>query len=228
MRRIGGRPRQIEKGDIVRVGREIGLHQLSLNAVAARLGVSSTALYRHVDGRWGLESLVGENILADLQLPDEPSQETAQHLLSSGLRLRSFILKHPGLAAYVQTLFPRGDSGRRLLAAEVEALGRRGYAADAAVVLSSAVASVAIGYAAAEDLQRQRAEGRARQEEKALAAIGDDPRLGKAYWGLPDVGADEYVRLWLGAAVRAFVAAAPPGRSPEQIRAALDAAGKGL
>ncbi|WP_199907998.1 hypothetical protein [Actinomyces sp. Marseille-P3109] len=227
MTRIGGRPRQIETADIVRAGRELGLVQLSLSGVAARLGVSSTALYRHVDGRWGLESLVGESILSDLVLVDDTTQNTTQHLLSMGLQLRSFILEHPGLTAYVQTLFPRGESGRRLLASEVTALGRRGYSADAAIALVSAVASISIGYAAAEDTQRQRAEERAARERDAINAIRTDPRLGEAHHALPDVGADEYVRLWLGAAVRAFVEMAPPGRSAAQIRAALEAAGKG-
>lgn len=227
MPRVGGRPRQIEAEDIVRVGRELGLPRLTMNAVAQRLGVSSTALYRHVDGRWGLERLVGESILGELTLDDDPAHDTAAHLLAVGLQLRWFLLQHPGLAAYVQTLFPRGENGRRLLAGETEALGRRGYAPDAAIVLSSAVASVAIGYAAAEDLQRQRAEGRPAQEREALAAIRTDARLGDAHRTLPDIDADEYVRLWLGAAVQAFVAAAPPGRTPAEIRAALDAAGRG-
>lgn len=228
MARVGGRPRQIETEDIVRAGREIGLHELSLSAVASRLGVSSTALYRHVDGRWGLESIVGESILGDLDLVDDPAHNTSQLLLSFGMQLRSFILENPGLAAYVQTLFPRGQSGRHLLAVVAHSLAQRGYATDAAIVLSAAVASVAIGYAASEDIQRQRAEGRDQQEQTALAELREDPQLGEAAWGLPDIDSDEYVRLWLGAVVRAFVDAAPPGRSPEEIREALDAAGKGL
>ncbi|MFC7109128.1 TetR/AcrR family transcriptional regulator [Nonomuraea rubra] len=107
--RIGGRPRQIETADIVRAGRELGLRDLSMNAVAARLGVSSTALYRHVDGRWELERLVGESILAGLDFHDDPAHGPVRHLLSFALELRGFILRHPGLAAYVQTLFPRGE-----------------------------------------------------------------------------------------------------------------------
>jgi hypothetical protein len=55
-----------------------------------------------------------------------------------------------------------------------------------------------------------------------------DARLGDAHRALPEVGADQYVRLWLGAAVRAFVDAAPPGRPLLEIMAALDVAGKGL
>jgi len=227
MPRTGGRPRRIDTQAITLAGREIGLRELSMNAVASVLGVSATALYRHVGGRWDLEQLVGESILAELDLPDDPAHGTVEHLLSVGLRLRAFMLRHPGLAVYVQTLFPRGENGRRLLATEVEALSRRGYAADAALVLASAVASVAIGYAAAEDVQRDRADGRAERERDALMAILDDTRLGAAQSALPEIDADEYVRLWLGAVVRAFVDAAPPGSSTTEIMAALDAAGRG-
>lgn len=98
MPKIGGRPRVIDEADIARVGVEIGLRHLSLNAVAARLGVSSTALYRHVDGRWGLERLVGESLLSELRLTDDPAHGVVEHLLSAALQLRSFLLQHRGLA----------------------------------------------------------------------------------------------------------------------------------
>ncbi|GAA1138275.1 TetR family transcriptional regulator [Ornithinicoccus hortensis] len=64
--RVGGRPPRIDRADIVRAGRALGMAGLSVKAVAAELGVSATALYRHVDGRWGLERLVGESLLSDL------------------------------------------------------------------------------------------------------------------------------------------------------------------
>lgn len=227
MTRIGGRPRHIGTADIVRAGRELGLRELSLSAVAAKLGVSPAALYRHVDGRWGLERLVGESILADLELPDDPAHDPAAHLLSAGMQLRAFILRHPGLAVYVQTLFPRGEGGRRLLAAEADALVRRGYGEDAAIVLVSAVASIAIGYAAAEDAQRERADGLDEQRRGSLAEVLADARLGPAHRALPEITADEYVRLWLGAAIRGFVEAAPPGRPAEDVLAALRDAEKG-
>jgi AcrR family transcriptional regulator len=56
--RAGGRPPLIAVDDVVRAGRELGMRRLSINAVAARLGVSATALYRHVESRWALEGLV--------------------------------------------------------------------------------------------------------------------------------------------------------------------------
>ncbi len=225
--RTGGRPRQIEIDDIVRVGRILGMARLSVKAVAAELGVTSTALYRRVEDRWALERLIGESILAELDLADDTSHDTVQHLLSLGLQLRAFILQHPGLARYVQTLFPRGEAGRRLLATETLALGGRGYAPDAAIMLSSAVASVAIGYAATEEVQRERADGLDAERQDALAAMLADARLAEAHRDLPEVSSDEYVRLWLGSVVRGFVEAAPPGRSLVEIMAALRAAGEG-
>ncbi|MFJ5933108.1 hypothetical protein [Streptomyces sp. NPDC093071] len=225
--RTGGRPRQIETADIVRAGRELGLRNLSMNAVAARLGVTSTALYRHVDGRWGLERLVGESLLAELDLHDDPADGPVPHLLSTALQLRAFLLRHPGLTSYVQTLFPRGEGGRRLLAAAAGSLARRGYSTDAGIVLSAAVAAVAIGYAATEEVQRERAGELDAQRRGAEEALRADADLGEAHRALPTITPDEYVRLWLGAAIRGFVEAAPPGRPVDEIRAALRAAGEG-
>jgi AcrR family transcriptional regulator len=104
--RQGGRPPLIAVDDVVRVGRELGMQRLSINAIAQRLGVSATALYRHVESRWALERLVGESLLAELELRDDPMADTEPHLLSFGLQLRDFTAGRPGLAAYLQVLFP--------------------------------------------------------------------------------------------------------------------------
>ena len=86
-------------------------------------------------------------------------------MLSFGVRLRDFTAEHPGLASYLQVLFPRGEAGTRLLSEEVEALSRRGYSTDAAMVLSSAVAALAISLAA-------------REESNANAIGGDQAYVG--------------------------------------------------
>lgn len=224
--RVGGRPRQIGVSDVLRAGREIGLHKLSLSAVAAQLGITTTALYRHVDGRWGLERLVGESIIAELEITDDPAHGPVAHLLSSALQLRTYLLTHPGLAAYVQTLFPRGAGGRKVLAEAAEALGKRGYSPETAVVMYAAVASLVIGFAAAEEAQRPRNDGLEAQRSDAHDALHADPRLGAAQRDLPVIDNDEYVRMWLGAAIRGFVTAAPPGSTLTEMRAALHAAGE--
>ncbi|WP_017601677.1 TetR/AcrR family transcriptional regulator [Nocardiopsis lucentensis] len=212
---------------IVRAGRELGMRNLGVNAVAARIGVSATALYRHIEGRWELERLVGESFLAELTLRDDPEEDIERHLVSFGGQLRSFLLSHPGLASYVQVLFPRGEAGVRLLLDEVAALERRGYSADAAVVLSGAVASLVTWSAVAEERQSADADpaGYERERDAVTTMIADHARLGQAHSGLPAVTPKEFSRLLLIAQIRGLVSVAPPGRPVGEIVAELSAAG---
>ncbi|UXA05537.1 TetR/AcrR family transcriptional regulator [Mycobacterium sp. SMC-2] len=229
--RQGGRPPLITLDDVIAIGRDLGMRRLSVNAVAARLGVSATALYRHVEGRWELERLVGESLLAELDLRDDPSADAVRHLLSFALQLQDFTAEHPGLASYLQVLFPRGDAGRRLLATEIEALTRRGYSADAAMVLSSAVATLAISLAAGEENNADatsggQAGGFAEEWDAVADALSHDPRLGPAWAGLPQASSSQFVRLLLAASVRGLVTLIPPGRPFAEVVAELSDAGR--
>ncbi|ROO85822.1 hypothetical protein EDD29_3371 [Actinocorallia herbida] len=229
MVRHGGRARVVTVQEIVRVGRELGLRRLSVKAVANGLDVSAAALYRHVESRWELERLVGESLLAGLDLPDDPAEGPERHLLSLALRLREYALAHPGLAAYLQVLFPRGEEGMRLLTAEVEALGRRGYTPDVAVVLSGAVASLAISLAASEesDTAARQGEEYAREQRTATERLLADDRLGPAHADLPRMSTPDFVRLLLAASIRGLVSVARPGRPVHEIVADLSGGGEG-
>ncbi len=217
-----------EVDDIIRVGRSLGMRRLSMNAVAAELGVSSTALYRAVDGRWGLERLVGESLLGDLKLHDDPDHDIEQHLLSFGLQMWHFIVRHPGLGVYMQTLFPRGEAGRLLMAHQIEALSKRGYSPDVAIALSSVIAGVSINYAVAEDSQREHAEELDAQREKITEQLKTDEDLAEAHRDLPSVEHTQFVRLVLAAMVRGVVSVAPPGRPLDEVMAELAAIGMGV
>lgn len=222
MVRTGGRPAQVSLAAIVAAGRRVGMADLSLRVVATELGVSPTALYRHVQGRWELERAVGESLLEDLTLVDDPALGTQQVLLSLAEQLLEHVLAHPGLASYVQTLFPRGEAGRRLLGEGAAPLVRRGYRPDTAVVVVSAVATLAIGYAAALD-ERRRAEGLREHQEDTTERLLADDRIGPVVSGLPDVDDAEYVRLWLNAAIRGIVLSAPPDLSAPELLARMRA-----
>lgn len=226
-----GRPPLITLDDVLAIGRDLGMRRLSLSAVAARLGVSTTALYRHVDGRWDLERLVGESLLAELYLHDDPGADIEQHLLSFAAQLQDFTAEHPGLASYLQVLFPRGDAGRRLLAAEVDALSRRGYCAEAAILLSSAVASVAISLAAREEGNAGATGGDhagdfAAERDAVADRLAGDPELGAAYAGVSRVSTSEFMRLLLVASIRGLVAEIAPGRPIDDVIAGVAPAGK--
>ncbi|OXM46418.1 TetR/AcrR family transcriptional regulator [Amycolatopsis alba] len=232
MSNIGGRPAKIARDDILRAGRELGMRRLSVKAVAARLGVTATALYRHVDGRWGLERLVGESILAELRLQDDHDHDLEQHLLSFALQMRAFVLEKPGLVTYLQLLFPRGDGGQRLLNTEVDALVRRGYAPAEAIVLSGAVASLTIAMTASEEnsmaAEEADGDGLDRERQAVRDRLAVDDRLAAPSAALPQVPRPEYVRLLLTASIRGLIGSCPPGRPVAEMVADLASTGKGL
>ncbi|GAB3931314.1 TetR family transcriptional regulator [Kribbella albertanoniae] len=212
-RKTGGRQAQIGLADIEREGLRLGLADLTVNGVAGALGVTPAALYRHVDGKFGLESVVGEAILAELHIIDDPADDLNAHLLSFALQLHTFIVDRPGLAAYLQTLFPRGASGLRLQREAVEALGRRGYGAAGAVMLSGTVASLAINLSAAEERHRPYHDGPHQRElEKVYALLASDEVLAPVHAELPAISSGDYFLMVMTACIRGLTTAAPPGR----------------
>lgn len=209
-----GRPSLITREDIVRVGCELGMKQLRISAVAGALGVSTAALYRHIEGRWELERLVGEQLLGGLRVVDDPQHDGAAFLVSFAVQLRRFVADHPGLASYMLVLFPRGDSSARLISDQVIALARRDYSTEDAVTVLGAIARLTLSLVAADE-QRHTANDDAgflsehQAAHEVLAGMGE---LGSAYerrWVLTD---DEYFRMLITTVVRGVVSAALPGK----------------
>lgn len=218
-----GRPVVFTRADIVAAGCEIGLQDLRISAVAGALGVSPAALYRHIEGRWELERLVGEELLSRLRIADNPEHGTTEHLVSFAVALRAFVTAHPGLASYMLVLFPRGESSARLIRAQVDALGRRGYSVEVAVTLAGCIARVTLSLVAAEEQRRAANDGAdfLSESENAHDVLTAQGAIGPAYerrWMLTD---DEYFAMLISTAVRGFVAAAPPERPVDEVMAAL-------
>ncbi|WP_110797769.1 TetR/AcrR family transcriptional regulator [Mycolicibacterium setense] len=224
--RVGGRPPLIAVTDIVAAGRELGMRNLSINAVAARLGVSATALYRHISGRWELERLVGESLLAELEFVDDPARSVEDHLLAFGVSLHRYALTYPGLAAYMQVLFPRGEAGARLLADEIAALGRRGYTAEAAALLSSSVAVLAIGLAAQHELKAEASggdDGFVLERDAAAERLAGDAALGPVHTAGMQLRSPQYLEFLMTALIRGLLTSVAPGRPITDIVADLTA-----
>ncbi|MGV0736202.1 TetR family transcriptional regulator [Mycolicibacterium sp. (ex Dasyatis americana)] len=227
--RVGGRPPLIAVSDIVAAGRELGMRNLSVNAVAARLSVSATALYRHISGRWELERLVGESLLGELEFTDDPAGSVEDHLLAFGVSLHRFALGHPGLATYMQVLFPRGEAGARLLADEIAALGRRGYTAEGAALLSSSVAVLAIGLAAQHELKAEASggdDGFVLERDAAAQRLAGDAALGAVHNAGMQLSGPQYLELLMNALIRGLLTSVAPGRPITDIVADLTARGE--
>ncbi|WP_157248610.1 TetR/AcrR family transcriptional regulator [Nonomuraea typhae] len=220
--RTGGRTATFTHEDVVAAGVRLGLRDLTVQAVADALGVTTAAVYRHVPSRAALETLVGEAVLAGLTLEDDPAQPVADHLVAFAWQLRRFTKRHPGSGPYLQRIFPRGPSGVRLLETQIRALGRRGYDPAAATVLSSAVATVTLGLTVVEEVQEAHAlldpPGTEQATREARAAMAASPLVVAAVGGIPAHTADDYFDVVVSALADGLVRRLPPGAAVAVLR----------
>ena len=99
-----GRPPTITRERIADAGIEIGLPSITFTGVAAALGVSHMALYKHVPSLAALKHLVAEAIFSRWQLPQACSDKRGglkEYLVVFTTSAREFVKKHPGVTPYV-------------------------------------------------------------------------------------------------------------------------------
>ncbi len=99
-----GRPRTITLEKIADAGIAIGLPHITFVGVAAALGVSHMALYKHVPSLEALKHLIAEEIFKRWQLPQAcaPQQVSLQdYLLGFTASAREFVKAHPGVTPFV-------------------------------------------------------------------------------------------------------------------------------
>ncbi len=80
-RRKVGRPARLDREMIARAASEVGLDQVTMKAVADRLGVSVPGLYHHVQGRDDLMALAAEYSAARIAIPVDHGQHWTEWLL---------------------------------------------------------------------------------------------------------------------------------------------------
>ncbi|MGE8521173.1 MAG: TetR/AcrR family transcriptional regulator [Alcaligenes faecalis] len=99
-----GRPPTITRARIADAGIQIGLPNITFVGVAAALGVSQMALYKHVGNLEGLKQLVAEEIFSRWQVPRatipvQGSLEDYLQLFSAATQ--AFVKANPGITPYV-------------------------------------------------------------------------------------------------------------------------------
>ena len=99
-----GRPPTITRARIADAGIQIGLPNITFVGVAAALGVSQMALYKHVGNLEGLKQLVAEEIFNRWQVPR--AKNPVQGSLEDYLQLfsaatQAFVKANPGITPYV-------------------------------------------------------------------------------------------------------------------------------
>ena len=99
-----GRPRTITRERIVEAGIKMGLPSITFVGVAAALGVSHMALYKHVANLEALKSMVAEEIFTRWQIPQAGADQYSglkDYLTVFATSVRVFVKAHPGLTPYV-------------------------------------------------------------------------------------------------------------------------------
>lgn len=99
-----GRPRTITREKIADAGIAIGLPHITFTGVAAALGVSHMALYKHVANLEALKHLIAEEIFKRWELPlaSSPKQVNLEdYLLGFTASARQFVKAHPGVTPFV-------------------------------------------------------------------------------------------------------------------------------
>lgn len=97
-----GRPPSITRERIANAGIAIGLSDITFVGVAAALGVSHMALYKHVPSLEELKHLVAEEIFSRWQIPrSDGSDELRAYLSLFSASVLQFVKAHPGVTPYV-------------------------------------------------------------------------------------------------------------------------------
>ncbi|MCL4067675.1 TetR/AcrR family transcriptional regulator [Pseudomonas sp. GX19020] len=123
-----GRPATITRDRIADAGIAIGLNDLTIVGVAARLGVSHMGLYKHVRGLADLRSLVAEAAFLRWEFPRPgPEVPLASWLWDFATSIWRLVEAHPGIAPWLL----RGDMITRemtekIVAHQEELAGTRG------------------------------------------------------------------------------------------------------
>ena len=129
-----GRPARIDRGQIVTVAIELGLDTFSLDEIAAQLGVTTPALYRHVGGRDDIVRAAGAAVIVELE-PELRTIEAWDDWLrawADGIRERLGTVGEEVLEA-VRTVVSEdalrvADHGLKLLTAAGSSPAEAGYA----------------------------------------------------------------------------------------------------
>lgn len=142
-----GRPARISRSAIAEAAHEIGLADLTLKAVAERLGVGVPSLYHHIDGRDDLLQLAAEQAVGRLRVPDDHGQHWAVWLLEWAVYNRDAFVEQPALLGQFLEGAISPEVVRRHAEGIRAVLERQGFDADGAYEAYQLVSTCALGEA---------------------------------------------------------------------------------
>ncbi|MGF1788472.1 TetR/AcrR family transcriptional regulator [Photobacterium swingsii] len=95
-----GRPAQISNTEIIKCALKIGLDQVSMHMLGKQLGVSATALYRHVSSKDDLILQCCDFVMGKVEIPNETEWEP--YLYCFAKNFRKVLLSIPGSVEFIR------------------------------------------------------------------------------------------------------------------------------
>ena len=148
-------PRQarISRADVLEatlaIAEERGLAAVSMRSVAARLGVTPMALYRHVRDKQDLLDGLVERLLAELPIPDA-GLPWDQRLRAMAASLRATAARHPDVFLMLLHRPVMTPAARRTREAVYDALRDGGLSEELIPRVERLLSTFVIGFAASE------------------------------------------------------------------------------
>ena len=99
--RYGELDRSVVVAAAVRVAERGGIPSVTVRALATELGLSTTAMYRYVDGKAELLNLIAEAVLASVELPEAGTWQQRIRIFAHSAR--KAMLRIDGIADVLQT-----------------------------------------------------------------------------------------------------------------------------
>lgn len=123
---------------------EVGVENLTMRSVAARLGVSAMALYHHVEDKDELLRMVADDLLGRIELPDPDSGDWRELFTAILAATMDALRSMPGLSSVLLTskLLP---NAREMLLYCIHLFERAGLDRDAAREAYAAVHQLVLG-----------------------------------------------------------------------------------
>ena len=134
----------------IRVIEAEGGDALSMRRLASELGVAVASLYRHVESRDALLLLVGEAILADVELPDDPAASWQERSATYAYAVRRALGRHPGRATFVLGPDTPAPEAFSLFQRGLQVYLDAGFPEDLALASVQAIVFLVLNYVAAE------------------------------------------------------------------------------
>ncbi|MFN8626693.1 MAG: TetR/AcrR family transcriptional regulator C-terminal domain-containing protein [Candidatus Binatia bacterium] len=149
-RRPPGRPRSIDQDKILAAAAQMDAAELSMPALADRMGVSVQALYRHVSGRDEVLKLLNRQALSTMEVPPLDRRHWSDWLLDYARAWRKVLLRCPGSISHVDIGAPGTPTSLDNAERAYEVLVAAGFSDAEAVELFLLLGRLMCGWVTAE------------------------------------------------------------------------------